>query len=294
MTFIKTKVENLEYYEKIKASKENIIFVHGNMSSAIFFHNIMNAIKNYNTYAISLRGFGESSYYNVAKNISDFANDLEDFIIQKALDNVILVGWSFGGGVVLNALKNTYINSKVKKVILLSSIGLDPLILSKIDENYYKYLTPLNYFDFSTNGSLENFVLNFNEDLLNNSFANIEFFGNELIKSNLIRYVFDNYLYNLKKPQDDELERNIEGAVKQRSFKEVNNIIRFYSFDGDIPKNRYYVFHGEKDLIISKQVAQSLAKSLNAKLKLFKNCGHSIMTDNLEGLVREIEKVIKS
>lgn len=289
MLFINTEYEKLEYYESIVGSKENIVFVHGNMSSAVFFNNLMKELKEYNSYAFSMRGFGESSYYNHTENISGFVNDLQNFIIKKDLNDIILIAWSFGGGVALNSLKNIFINRRVKKVILLSSIGLEPFRVNGLDKNYYEYLNPLNYFDFASNKTFENFFINLNEDFFSNTF-----FGNDLVKSNLIRYIFDNYLYNLKKPPKDEFKRNIEAAVKQRSFREVNEILSKYSFnERDIPKNNYYVFNGDRDLIISIDVARKTARALGAKFKIFKNCGHSIITDNLNGLAEEIRNVIK-
>src|SRR5215831_17569259 len=84
-----------------------VLFVHGNVSSSLFWQPTMLALPEpYRPLAMDLRGFGETDPEPVdaTRGLRDFADDLAAAIDALGLDSVHLVGWSMGGGVVLQYL----------------------------------------------------------------------------------------------------------------------------------------------------------------------------------------------
>ncbi len=81
-----------------------IVFVHGNVSSSLFWQDIMLAVPaEYSVWAIDLRGFGDSETAPVdaTRGLRDFSDDVAATIATLGLGRVHLVGWSMGGGVAL-------------------------------------------------------------------------------------------------------------------------------------------------------------------------------------------------
>jgi pimeloyl-ACP methyl ester carboxylesterase len=84
-----------------------VLFVHGNVSSSLFWQPAMLALSEpYRPLAIDLRGFGgtDPEPVDATRGLRDYADDLAAAIEALGLDTVHLVGWSMGGGVVLQYL----------------------------------------------------------------------------------------------------------------------------------------------------------------------------------------------
>ena len=85
-----------------------LVLVHGNVSSARFFAPSMSVLAGrYRCIAPDLRGFGlsEAAGVDARRGVRDFADDLHALLTESALvpggQRVHLLGWSLGGGVVL-------------------------------------------------------------------------------------------------------------------------------------------------------------------------------------------------
>ena len=86
-----------------------VLFVHGNVSSSLFWQPTMLALpEGYRPLAVDLRGFGETDPEPVdaTRGLGDYADDLAAVIEARGLAPVHLVGWSMGGGVVLQYLSS--------------------------------------------------------------------------------------------------------------------------------------------------------------------------------------------
>ena len=84
-----------------------VLFVHGNVSSSLFWQPMMLALpETYQPLAIDLRGFGDTDDMPIdaTRGLRDFTDDQAAAIAALGLDAVHLVGWSMGGGVVLQYL----------------------------------------------------------------------------------------------------------------------------------------------------------------------------------------------
>jgi len=85
-----------------------VVFIHGNVSSAAFFTDMMAALSpRFHALAIDLRGFGDAEALPVdaTRGLRDFSDDLRALLTHAELGaegkKVHLVGWSAGAGVIM-------------------------------------------------------------------------------------------------------------------------------------------------------------------------------------------------
>ncbi|MET3804597.1 pimeloyl-ACP methyl ester carboxylesterase [Nakamurella sp. UYEF19] len=81
-----------------------VVFVHGNVSSSLFFFPLMSRLPHHvRPIAVDLRGFGgtDTAPVDASRGLRDFADDVWATIDALGLEQVDLVGWSMGGGVVM-------------------------------------------------------------------------------------------------------------------------------------------------------------------------------------------------
>lgn len=95
---------NVLYREGQDDAAPAIVFVHGNVSSSLFWQQAMlDAPADHSVWAIDLRGFGDSETLPVdaTRGVRDFSDDVYSVVEALGLGEVDLVGWSMGGGVVM-------------------------------------------------------------------------------------------------------------------------------------------------------------------------------------------------
>jgi pimeloyl-ACP methyl ester carboxylesterase len=95
---------NVLYRSEVAPGPVPVVFVHGNVSSALFWQPLMLSLPDeINAFAIDLRGFGDSETAPVdaTRGLSDFSDDVAQVVSALGLVNPHLVGWSMGGGVVM-------------------------------------------------------------------------------------------------------------------------------------------------------------------------------------------------
>lgn len=82
-----------------------VVLIHGNVSSSLFFQPTMQELPRH-TYAIDLRGFGDSETLPVdaTRGVRDFSDDVAAVLDALGVPRAHLVGWSMGGGVVMQLL----------------------------------------------------------------------------------------------------------------------------------------------------------------------------------------------
>ncbi|MFH8623157.1 alpha/beta hydrolase [Streptomyces vietnamensis] len=91
------------------ADGEPVVFVHGNVSSSAFWHTTLAALPApYRPIAVDLRGFGGTDPLPVdaTRGLRDYADDLAELLAALGIDRAHLVGWSMGGGVVMQYLRD--------------------------------------------------------------------------------------------------------------------------------------------------------------------------------------------
>jgi pimeloyl-ACP methyl ester carboxylesterase len=80
---------------------EPVIFLHGNVSSATFWEEVMLTLpKQYRCIAPDMRGYGltEAKPVDATRGVRDWTDDLHALVEVLGLESFHLVGWSLGGG----------------------------------------------------------------------------------------------------------------------------------------------------------------------------------------------------
>jgi pimeloyl-ACP methyl ester carboxylesterase len=88
---------------------EPVVLVHGNVSSSLFWQYVMLDLPEaFRPVAVDLRGFGDSDALPVdaTRGLRDFSDDVFALLEELELERVHLVGWSMGGGVGLQMLRD--------------------------------------------------------------------------------------------------------------------------------------------------------------------------------------------
>ena len=83
---------------------QTVILVHGNVSSSLFWQELMQDLpSDLRIIAVDLRGFGntESAPVDATRGVRDFSDDVFATLQVLGIDTAHLVGWSMGGGVVM-------------------------------------------------------------------------------------------------------------------------------------------------------------------------------------------------
>lgn len=84
-----------------------VVFIHGNVSSSLFWQPTMLRLPaGCRAIAIDLRGFGDSETKPVdaRRGLGDYADDVAAVLAALEIDSANLVGWSMGGGVVMQLM----------------------------------------------------------------------------------------------------------------------------------------------------------------------------------------------
>lgn len=106
------------------AAAVTTVLVHGNVSSSVFFHPVLRALPTGTpALAVDLRGFGGSdpAPVDATRGLRDYADDVWAAVDALELGDVHLVGWSMGGGVVLQMLLDA--PRRVRAVTLINPVS---------------------------------------------------------------------------------------------------------------------------------------------------------------------------
>lgn len=112
---IRDKQVEINYLQKGQGDK-TILFLHGWCIDGTYWKNQVEYFsKNYSIYAIDLPGFGKSKAERTNWTIEEYANDVTAFIDSMNLKNVVIVGHSMAGEIMLQtALTN---NPKIVGIV---------------------------------------------------------------------------------------------------------------------------------------------------------------------------------
>lgn len=85
-------------------SDRTVILIHGNVSSSLFWQELMQDLPgDLRVVAMDLRGFGgtEHAPIDATRGVRDFSDDIHATLTELGIEAPHLVGWSMGGGVVM-------------------------------------------------------------------------------------------------------------------------------------------------------------------------------------------------
>lgn len=284
--------EQLAYRER-SGGKQIIVLVHGNMTSSKHWDLLLESLpKKYKIYAPDLRGFGGSSYKSRINSLHDFAQDLKCFFDKLNLKNIILIGWSTGGGVAMDFTADN--PEYIEKLILLESVGTKGYPIYKKDKN---------------GKPIPGELLSTKEEIANDPvqvMPILDAYKNKDKKT--MKMIWNNTIYTDNKPQPEKYNEYIEDMFTQRNLVDVDYALVHFNISNqetklEKPEKKAQkinvptlILYGDKDKVVSEQMAHDIDNDIgsNSKLVYLKGCGHSPLVDDLKQLKRKIINFIEA
>lgn len=137
----------LNYYYFLPAKKtpdKTLVFLHGwGVDSKLWFKIAPELInQNYSLYFLDLPGFGQSQIPETAYGVDDYKKIVYEFIKKMELNNINLVGHSFGGRISIKmAAENP---GFLKKIILVDTAGIvTASLIKKMSALVAKIISPI-------------------------------------------------------------------------------------------------------------------------------------------------------
>jgi pimeloyl-ACP methyl ester carboxylesterase len=289
---IKLKNNETIYYLQ-KGNTDNVLLlIHGNTSSGIFFEPLFDLFPEDITLIVpDMRGFGKSSYNTKIETINDFSVDLKYFLDELNYEKIDILGWSLGGAIAMD-FASTY-PDMVKNLILLSSGSLKGYPTFKKDEKGQPKFPEIY-------SSKEELAMDFVQILPLLHIYETKNYEN-------LKAIFDYVIYTGKnKPTEEQNFRWFSETMKQRNLVDVNWALAnfnlsdspsFYSQgNGKINnlKAKSLILWGDKDVTVPKYMFdENVAGIKGAEVKVYEGCGHSLIVDEPDRLVKDIIDFIK-
>lgn len=112
---IRDKQVEINYYQQGQGDT-TLLFIHGWCIDGTYWKNQLEYFsKKYNVYAIDLPGFGKSKAVRTNWTIEEYANDVTAFIDTMNLRNVVIIGHSMAGDIMLQAALTN--NPKISGIV---------------------------------------------------------------------------------------------------------------------------------------------------------------------------------
>lgn len=277
-------------YRKAGNGSKTYVLIHGNISSSVWFEELMEELAkgDRTIYALDIPGCGDSTYNRPLESLHDISRDVSAFILKFDLRDIFLLGWSTGGGIAMETAAD--LPERVKKLILLSSVGITGYPIYK-----RTIFTPLSTELIRTRKDMYEFN------------AMVRPMLSMFSKHNkyLMRGMMEQGIYTKKIPRDEYIDKYVDGALKQRNYVDILTAIvnfnmtdkRVRGIDGsgraNLIKAPIYIIHGDRDVIVDDSFAEETAEyfGTQGEFKMFRGCGHSIVTDDFEGLIKYIIRI---
>ncbi|WP_026476461.1 intracellular short-chain-length polyhydroxyalkanoate depolymerase [Alkaliphilus transvaalensis] len=265
------------FYREIVGGDENILLLHGNMSSSKHWEPIFNLFpEEYSLYAVDLRGMGKSTYYNRFDTLQELAEDIKVFIDRKNLNNLTVVGWSTGGGVAMELAANY--PDLVKNLILLDSVSYLGYPIWKKDEQG----NPLIGEAYSSKEEMAKDPVQVAPMVMA-----IENHNRELMKT-----VWDMSIYVHKKPSEEAYNEFLDATFEQRNLVDIDWALATFDISNKINDITASVLAlwGDSDLVVTRDMVEETVKAIGSRgqLEVLPQCGHSPLVDCPELLVEKI------
>jgi len=280
--------ENLNYnttVKKIQINSEEIayreegsgdtvlLFVHGLSSNMeAWSKNIAILKEDHTTIAIDLPGYGKSSKNTKHYSMADYACFIKEFIRQKELENVSLIGHSMGGQVAIHTVLRHPEN--FERLILIAPAGIEtftPQEASVLKTSYTAEMVQ----NATEEQIRNNFKLNFYEFP-----ADAEF----MVKDRIAMKDASDF-----KDHSIIIVNNIAAMLDEPVLEDLNKIkipvlMIFGKEDALIP-NKY--FHPDQDLQSLSETAKK--QLLQVQIKIIEKAGHFVNFERADEVNREIE-----
>ncbi len=288
-TLVLSNGETIAYREAGSGSK-TVVLVHGNMSSSVHFQTTMEALeKDYKVYAVDMRGFGDSSYNNELNSLRDFSEDIQLWVEALGLKDFNILGWSTGGGVVLELAAD--MPERVNKVFLLDSVGIKGYPMFKKDEKGQPILTQL----ITTKEEIKVDPVQVLPILTAYATRN----------KDLLKMIWNAVIYNTVQPNEEDYDAYLEAMLKQRNLVDVdyslvhfnmtseNNLLGMGSGRMALVEAPIVILHGKNDYVVPFNQAEEMKQFFGDQAVLIPfEGGHSLPTDCFDQYVSVLKEHI--
>lgn len=133
-------VNNIKINYEQKGEGDLIVLLHGWGSNIKLFANLIDLLsKKYTVVAMDMPGFGESQEPPSAWCVDDYVDFVIDFLKDYDNRNIMFLGHSFGGRVIIKLNSRTDLPFEITKVILVDSAGIMPPKSNKKSFRTYYY-----------------------------------------------------------------------------------------------------------------------------------------------------------
>ena len=248
-----TKIAVYDYNPQAKPA---IFLIHGWPLSHKIFEYQINLLTDcgYRVIAVDLRGFGMSDTPACGYTYNQMSADIFQIVRQLRLQKFILAGFSMGGAIALRYMRR-FKGTGVCKLILLSAAA--PSFARRFDFPYGKPVHEVNALINLAETDRPQLCQNFSEQLFAcpHSEAVIDWFRDIALSASGIGTIKSCIAL-----RDEDV---------QKDFSHVH-----------VPT---YIIHGDKDLIVSKELAKIQHQNISgSKLITLTDSGHGIIYDQLE------------
>lgn len=266
-------------YREAGSGEKTLLLVHGNMSSSVHWQPLMEALEGgYRLIAPDMRGFGDSSYHHRFDSLRELAEDLQDLVEQLGLRAFTAIGWSTGGGVVLELAAN--LPERLHKVILLDSVPPTGYPMFRKDAQGQ----PIVSEPLATKADIEADPVQVAPVLAAYATNNRD----------LLRAIWNAAIYNMNQPSAEDYEKYLDAIFKQRNLVDIDYSLMTFNMTDTATlfapgtnrlqkiKCPVVLMHGAKDLVVPLawgQMAHDMIEG--ARMVTFPEAGHSVLTDDL-------------
>lgn len=277
-----TNKEDIAYLDFNPNASQTILLVHGNMSSGVHYKPLFEHLSaDYRVLSPDLRGFGDSTYHQPIDSLEDFADDLADFLTLNHIEKVVFVGWSTGGGIGLKfAAKYP---EKVSHLVLIESTSHKGYPIFEKDETGTPILTKV----YTQKEAMAQDPIQVAPAVNALESNNVEF----------MEMVWKAAIYNVKVPDEKDLELYISETMKQRNLIDVDWALMTLNMsdkpndvvpgDGSIHDVKVPVLNiwGRLDFVVPEIMYNENQTALpHAKQHIFDGGSHSPITDDPDKL----------
>ena len=283
--------ETLAYIEEGNPKNKTLLLVHGNFSSGMHYYRaIKNLSPEFHIIAPDMRGFGDSSYNNRISTLKELGDDLILLLDALKIDKAFVLGWSLGGGVVMEMAAHH--PDRVEKLVLVASTTHRGYPVFKKDKNMQQILGEV-YESPEEMGTDPVQVLPLLIAQKNQDFEAM---------SQAYQAMF------LVEPEEEEKEMMIKEALKQVNLIDADWAISTINMsdipsaynkgEGTITQIKCPVLHlwGMKDLWLAPEymtLDNYTALKSQSTIIRYTECGHIIFIDKEEESTKDIIKFLK-
>lgn len=284
-----TSGETYAYVEAGNKKKPKLVLIHGNFSSSLHYVRLIELLENdYHIFAPDMRGFGDSTFHAPFMSFKELADDIRDFLKQVGVEKCFMLGWSLGGGVVMEyAAKYP---ETLHKFILMSSTTHKGYPVFQKDEN----LQPIQGKTYASP-----------EDMLKDPVQVAPLYQAQ--QTGNIQFFIEAFSHMSDKMTNAEIELFAKESLKQRCLKyadwAISNInmstenMPYAKGDGSIKKIKVPSLHmwGTKDLWLAPEymsLDNYLALKPYSEMKRYES-GHVIFADDEANAIKDIKDFFK-